>query len=1342
MTLSQTLLWTVLPCGCTDTRLRFSIFLSPRLDPGTAEGRLGDFALHRWPEQVAAMSISLKLDSGVELPCTVHTEALNTNIWTGLFPDETLVTGHAFRDHSLRKLRSFPMSRLRQDIEGLYDNLAADPVTAADHPTFGSNGELDRLVDDLGDLPELIREHMGLSMDGGEEKLLGNIAGQPRKTDYFHAWRFYNSRLTRLGEPYPERDDNMVPPPPAPKRMDFHEAVASLGDQPSLLRALGLVIDVETERPEGGLAASGDVGVLSVSPKPGLRPIYLRTRFVFDENLGRFLPKPRPDSDLRDGQLALADSKRFDVSQIEVDGAALKLLEFATNMRRFRQAPKSTCPTTAAVPALQGGGFTISRVARAQSSTKQLAQQKLLHKSIEASSEPQESLPLDAEDVLRGFRVDVWHAETWRSLCERTGTVLVGPSGDAQEKLSISEEGYVKASAARSQTDQITTPPALPDLYLHEALFGWDGWSLVAQRPGRAVVPRPSDVPNPVNPNAKRGQVEEVKRVANLPASSGKLEVTSDVRAKRGSLPRLRFGQSYRFRVRTVDLAGNSLPPDLADDSQASAEQVFLRSEPVPTPVLAPRASYSEGEALEHMVVRSAVGDGMTAALFNAQNERHVLPPKASLTTVELHGMLDPLVAADPGYAYSVAVKEAGTLMDLEIWDPVTSSYVPAPGVKLVESPERIPIDPHDELPPRKGDPLEQNQYLVYVEDKVRLPYLPDPMAAGYVLWSPKAPTMDPISATFVGGWLDRESSRIVLRTGIEMAAQVTGAGIAVQLPPATIMRLRFASLPSEEDLDKMRWARDLGGLARKLAENGQHWMVTPYRELTLVHAVDCPIEGPHLTKLDPQRAMGSTFVELGGQMDVHGRSTGDVDLLASWTDYLDNPKEADGCEEIPRNGHVHTFKIGYDDRAVDFRRQVVRHELGDTKHRIVTYVGRGTTRYREYFPAKETADPESITRKGPDFPPISVPSSARPDAPHVLYVVPTFRWESGPDSSRRVGRGLRVYLDRPWFSSGEGELLGVVLANQPTGEIAKALRPYVSLWGRDPVWNSSEPKQELGPSHFANRVCTLPGLTLAELSTTPELSTTRVTAVGFTVEFCPERKLWYCDIEMTPQQPYQAFVRLVFARLQPDSLPGAHLSSVVATEFAQLLADRTATITRGKDGRILVRVSGITARNDLAIASPKPFEPPVVAPSIQPTAPSKAQRAQAGGVPSGQTAPPELRPVLVANPVAGHGHVVRAQIESRLKLKQGHSDLDWSPVGAPVVLASYTAPAAVSSTVTWQGELDFAIRDPKREYRLRLTEHELFLTDPDVAQNDVAVFPPQPVRERLAYLDLLPLLP
>ncbi|WP_100962113.1 hypothetical protein [Bosea sp. FBZP-16] len=63
------------------------------------------------------------------------------------------------------------------------------------------------------------------------------------------------------------------------------------------------------------------------------------------------------------------------------------------------------------------------------------------------------------------------------------------------------------------------------------------------------------------------------------------------------------------------------------------------------------------------------------------------------------------------------------------------------------------------------------------------------------------------------------------------------------------------------------------------------------------------------------------------------------------------------------------------------------------------------------------------------------VPATRRPDKPIVHAVSPVFLTEEVNPTvrdegwvARRVSTILRVYLDRPWFSSGEGERLGIVL--------------------------------------------------------------------------------------------------------------------------------------------------------------------------------------------------------------------------------------------------------------------------------------------------------------------------
>src|SRR5690606_32452332 len=84
----------------------------------------------------------------------------------------------------------------------------------------------------------------------------------------------------------------------------------------------------------------------------------------------------------------------------------------------------------------------------------------------------------------------------------------------------------------------------------------------------------------------------------------------------------------------------------------------------------------------------------------------------------------------------------------------------------------------------------------------------------------------------------------------------------------------------------------------------------------------------------------------------------------------------------------------------------------------------------------------------------VEVPSTARPDPPRVAWIVPTFGWSEaatlfGRERTRtRRGGGLRIFLDRPWWSSGYGEQLAVVLAEGPVAEADEQLRALVTMRG------------------------------------------------------------------------------------------------------------------------------------------------------------------------------------------------------------------------------------------------------------------------------------------------------
>ncbi|HMJ06657.1 MAG TPA: hypothetical protein VK474_10415, partial [Chthoniobacterales bacterium] len=259
------------------------------------------------------------------------------------------------------------------------------------------------------------------------------------------------------------------------------------------------------------------------------------------------------------------------------------------------------------------------------------------------------------------------------------------------------------------------------------------------------------------------------------------------------------------------------------------------------------------------------------------------------------------------------------------------------------------------------------------------------------------------------------------------------------------------------------------------------------------------------------------------------------------------------------------------------------KHEFGDTKFHQVFYTPVATTRFREYFPTALTEKPENVTLAGDPTTPILIPNSARPDAPKVLYVVPTYAWEetaaAGTIERTRRGGALRVYLDRPWYSSGAGELLGVVfIEGADFTKLDEPTKAVVTQWGADPIWLSGVATASATMTNFEGKTDKADGLTLTEISA-------EVSVAGYPVQYDEARKLWFADIKIETGKSYAPFVRLALARFQPVSVPGAHLSRIVRADFAQLAPDRTASFTIGATN-VHVRVEGRTyAASSAAIA-------------------------------------------------------------------------------------------------------------------------------------------------------------
>jgi hypothetical protein len=1097
-----------------------------------------------------------------------------------------------------------------------------------------------------------------------------------------------------------ERPESEMPPasrpPPEKPELDFHQALGALSDYPELMRRLGLIVRLKIDRPASDPATIRVIPVWDGQPRDS--DVCPRTRCELDGD--RFVAAHRPGSDLSGGALALGgvgdglldDAAAFDVVQVDTDGAALKAILAAATLERAAQLEQENVktldrPDRETTPALRSGGLAIVRPDRAWHLHQHLvgAGAQKAPKPAASDGEPAE-LPkeLFAEDLVRGYRVEVsMDGGDWLSLCSRVGTYdLVDDAGEyVKTALTHTDEGYLKGTSGTSEAGEDKR------LYVHEVLARWTGWSLTVPRPGKTLENRVEGPPVPHEPYDR----------PKLPRSEPETEfrlVTRFAPAPH-TLPRLRFGRSYRLRAVCVDLAGEPLVEP--SSSLPSTETVtYRRFEPAPPAAPLALRPFWPGESLEQVALRSDWNRdsetydleemGAAAPEAKAHRTRHLFPPKTSQQMAELHGKLEAAfrkdgVPGDPDAGYRIALRESGGFRDQKIIDVHTvdvdkpQATIPFGEPKLV-----TPLGgaPPDGEPPTAQD--HQGAYVINRADKtLPTPYLPDPIVAGIALrglpglvdatsgdplvvrqvraGDDPAATEPLLEVPFDAEWPDLKAFRLRVaeQTGATAQPPHWDAGerlLTVFLPKAGHVEVRYSAYLLPERLDEhgvWDWldGDDPSGSLRAQAESGAHWMISPARTLGLVHAVQRPVEPARFTDLAAERdQIGQTTAELRkGKLDIHVPSTGRIDVIGEWTEFLDDPVK--GWREERRKSVACDLTV--DDTwstGMAFPPPAIRasHEFGDTRHRRVKYLVRATTSFREYLKTGLGSDDLIRDTDAGDEYEVSVLSSARPIAPAVLYAVPTFDWPSAPPAAgwaqhkqRRGGGGLRVYLDRPWYASGEGELLGVVL--QTGGqEVPDDLR---SRYGLDAIWAGAPRPQveELEPHHFPNRADEDPDVSLAE----PGAG--KATVAGFTPEWDDKRQLWFCDIELEVEGlpwNYWPFVRLAFVRYQPESLPDAKVSRVVLGEFGQLAPERTLSLAWQDDQHVKATLRG------RAPAAPR--------------APRVAFRVQTTAVPAGQ-APGELD----WDHAAGHAPAIDWQSFPML-VQPDDPDLDGMAVWETVV--------------------------------------------------------------------------
>ena len=1293
---SQEIQWTAVPYGLRTeggkTILSCSIVVVPRLQHDTTQQQ----TLQQypdwldWPKTLQSIAFQLQI-GGTTIDAaamTTTSPAPRSDMWKAMLKPTTPVFPYEFRDPTRGKIHSFAVDKVRAALDELrdvalkIDTLATpelrfrapqtamvktpeQPDPAAPLLQMVASVADDKLVQAAAarravwertsrdkwakyaksadgnaiqpPIRQIAKGPITIASTSPEAMLAAPLAGGVGVTALHDAALYHAPRNLPLDA---ERTKKFAVPKP---EIDFHRIVGYCRDYPRLLRLLGLVVDIDVVMPAG----MTDTGRMHVTPTwtPQLsgtanrlpRTAY-RRRIAGEDSY--WLPRPQDEAgSIFNGPFYCLDNPAvFDLEQVDVDGHAIKTVEYARSIRHQVQMLQGQRfePRDITPPATRGTGITLIHRGRGLHLAKRLIRAAQQYNASVGDGE----VTLYAEDLMRGYRVDIWDnvTSTWNSLCRRDETfVFPGAPGDLGTGISFQDQEGTLTNAATSPV----APPGdtEPDRYVHEGIAVWDGWSLVVPRIGRYI-----DTEDQLSAAPADGS-------SRLPAEPGlHLYCETRMHVHKGSLPRLRYGRTYRMRARLVDIAGNAASHAAVSSLACASEAcTYQRWDPIVSPALALTRDPVEAESLERMVIRNynAQDDDSVDVTTTEESRRQVLAPLASQHTAELHGMFDTAPTGpmkSDAATYSLITNHEGKVDEVRYKRDAAGNLQRATPADVATRKDLISFP------------------LIPSNNAIEPPYLPDPMGRGVTLRGVPGLAAGELMEVGLSGvnmatieaatgvatvvfdeydqWPKIRSVLIGLRSGTGKPSWDAGSRtLWIEVPVGHTVALTFSS-NCGETLAEAQTRLQLHGLWQAVkaragsagreaaAARGLSWTMTPGRTLTLVHATQKPLKRPSLNKAAVTiRQAASTNATIGySDIFVHGRTSQKIDMYAEWDMWYDNL-----AEPAPRKIKEQTvvFEQHVEDVASNVLSTTRTHEFGDTKYRQVTYLPTATTRYREYMPASLLADPAAIQRRGSGKA-LDIVSTKRPDNVDLLYVVPTFKWpdtervfSGGTVTSTRKGGGLRVYMRRPWFSSGNGELLGVILYTSakfvPTSDagatkggdfmgalsgvkgdtglvsqflsgstldIPDTLHPYVTQWGLDPIWLSTPTPSDNSPrvGNFVDPASVHTNVSIDEVD--PKQ---RFIVVGFEPRYDQVRQLWYADIEIDPGTSYFPFIRLALCRYQPSSWrdntgKDVYVSRIVQSEFCQIPPDRTATATVEADGQsVTIMVVGSTYRMNAA---------------------------------------------------------------------------------------------------------------------------------------------------------------
>jgi len=509
-----------------------SLFFAPTIRPPAPTTLSASELFVEWA-QTLTTDLELQLfDQDGEIECEPLLEPVDPELWRAYFPPDTPVASFMVPRWEQRKWRSFDARQVHDIARNLH--MATIYVDPTRKPKPRAHPLADLM---LGGFRDVERAKLLLPMPD-EKRLTAQLddvveSGQPlasildriaSERDPLRRMQLELHRCRRFYERPESQDEYRDRPNPkakvpevAPARREFHERCAAAGDHGELLRRLGLVVDVRVTNPRRLRRSQWLAARIS---RDGDRSAFRCPRQRCHATGDALVTTPS-GADWADGALRIGDAQRFSVLALDADGSALKAERFVSTLPRLLRVEQHADTVDAATPALRSPGFTVTSTRQALTIQESLQRQRTLEAAFDNAGEPE----LFTEDVARGFRVEVWddHTRRWASLHHRLASASVTGFGDVYTDLP--EQGFSQGVSTH-ETPGVKNSP----IHAHEALFGWEGWSLSAPRPGKPIS------------NLGEDREEAPQEAVDVDDDDLVHPLRITTQSARGTLPRLRSG--------------------------------------------------------------------------------------------------------------------------------------------------------------------------------------------------------------------------------------------------------------------------------------------------------------------------------------------------------------------------------------------------------------------------------------------------------------------------------------------------------------------------------------------------------------------------------------------------------------------------------------------------------------------------------------------------------------------------------------------------------------------------------------------------------------------------------